>query len=229
MSSVAFYEASLRALRYVEARSPTGRRFGVDADAMWRTFRGHLTASDRIDLLLRDADAEYSGSFGARVIFALRAVGEDDAFGPTWTRPEPTDADALWRKVVSEPPAADVPATLAACALAWGLTLQLVEVPRFTPNSRVLLAGPSAIASVAAAFASGRDLAWSDQVTCVASSPAHRQLAAVCAALLAGKPTRVVAASDGLPARCKLRSTSRLRRCRSCRSLPRRRADASLP
>jgi len=199
MSSVAFYEASLRALRYVEARSPTGRRFGTDADAMWRTFRGHLTASDRIDLLLRDADAEYPGSFGARVIFALRGVGEDDAFGPTWKQPAPTDADALWRKVASEPPATDVGAALSACLKALGLTLRPLDVPRLTPNSRLLVAGPSAIASVATAFARGQDLAWADQVTCVATPPPHRHVAAVCAALLAAKPTHIIGASELLP------------------------------
>jgi hypothetical protein len=166
---------------------------------MWRTFRGHLTASDRIDLVLRDADAEYPGSFGARVIFALRGVGEDDAFGPTWTHPDPTDADALWRKVVAEPPPADVPGALAACARAWGLTIRPLDVSGLTPNSRLLIAGPSAIASVAAAFARGRDLSWSDQVTCVASPPAHRLLAAVCAALLAAEPTHILGATEPLP------------------------------
>jgi hypothetical protein len=197
--SLAFYEASLRALRFIEARSPTGRRFGADPDAMWRTFRGHLTASDRIDLLLRDADAEYPGSFGARVIFALRGVGEDDAFGPVWKHPAPTDADTLWRKIVSEPPAHDVPAVLAACARAWGLTLRPLDVPGLTPSSRLLLAGPSAFASAAAAFARGRDLAWADQVVCVASPPEHRQLAAVSAALLGAKPTRILGATEPLP------------------------------
>jgi hypothetical protein len=198
MQPLPFYEASLRALRFVEARSPTGRRFGADPDAMWRTFRGHLTASDRIDLLLRDADAEYPGSFGARVIFGLRGVGDDDAFGSAWTHPDATDADALWRRVVADPPPADVAGALAACARAWALTVRPPDVPGFAPNARVLVAGPSAIAGVAAAFAQGRDLAWADQVTCVATPPAHRQLAAVAAALLAAKPTHIVAASEPL-------------------------------
>jgi hypothetical protein len=61
------------------------------------------------------------------------------------------------------------------------------------------LAGPSAIASAAAAFARGKDLAWSDQVTCVATPPAHRQLAAVCAALLVAKPTHILGATEHLP------------------------------
>src|SRR5688572_4289801 len=98
----AFYEASLRALRYVEARSPSKRRFGADADAMWKSFRGHLSAADRIDILLRDADIEYGGAFGARVAFGLRGVAEDDAFGAEWVSLERADADALFRSVCGD-------------------------------------------------------------------------------------------------------------------------------
>jgi len=198
-ASVPFYEASLRALRFVEARSPTRRRFGADADALWRNFQGHLTTADRIDLLLRDADAEYPGAFGARVTFALRGLSEDDAFGPRWERLAASDAEALWRKVTTEPPPADVPSTLTACAAAWGLSLRPMDVPGITPTARLLVAGPSAIVSVAAAFSLGRDLAWSDQVTVVATPTAHRHLAALAAALLkATKPWRLLL-PDALP------------------------------
>ena len=200
MSSLPFYEASLRALRYVEARSPTGRRFGSDSDAIWRTFRGHLTAADRIDILLRDADVEYPGAFGARVTFGLRGVGEDDAFGSSWQRLAPTDADALWRRILGEPPATDAPSAISACATALGIPIRVVDVPKLTANTRLLLAGPSAIASVAAAFAKERDLAWADQVTCIATPPAHRQLAVLAAALLGAKPTVLFAAAESLPA-----------------------------
>jgi hypothetical protein len=200
MPQLAFYEASLRALRYVEARSPTGRRFGPDADAMWRSFRGHLTAADRIDLLLRDADVEYPGAFGARVAFGLRGVGDDDAFGSAWESLAPTDADALWRRTVAEPTPTDVSSGIGACALALGIVLRPCDVPKLTANTRLLLAGPSVIVSVAAAFAKEGDLAWSDQVMCVATPPAHRQLAVLCAALLGAKPTVLVAAGANLPA-----------------------------
>jgi hypothetical protein len=200
MPQLAFYEASLRALRYVEARSSTGRRFGPDADAMWRTFRGHLTAADRIDLLLRDADVEYPGAFGARVAFSLRGVGEDDAFGSSWQRLPPTDADTLWRRFLAEPVAADPSAAISACASALGISIRPRELPKLTANTRLLLAGPGAIASVAAAFANERDLAWADQVTCVATPPAHRQLAVLSAALLGAKPTVLFAAAESLPA-----------------------------
>jgi hypothetical protein len=200
MPQPAFYEASLRALRYVDARSPTGRRFGPDADAMWRTFRGHLTAADRIDLLLRDADAEYPGAFGARVAFGLRGVGEDDAFGSTWHRLPPADADALWRRLLIEPAPTDATTAISGCAASLGLVIRSTDVPKLTANARFLLAGPSAVASLAAAFAAERDLAWADQVTCVATPPAHRQLAVLCAALLGAKPTALLAATEPLAA-----------------------------
>jgi hypothetical protein len=200
MTPVPFYEASLRALRFVEGRAPTGRRFGPDADARWRNFQGHLTAADRIDLLLRDADTEYPGAFGARAPFALRGISEDDAFGPRWERLPATDADALWRRVVAEPPPADVASAITACATAWGLSLRPLDVPPISATTKLLVAGPSAIASVASAFANGRDLAWPDQVTCVASPPAHRHLAALAAALLkSAKPTRLLLPEE-LPA-----------------------------
>lgn len=201
MPQLDFYEASLRALRYVEARSPTGRRFGPDSDAMWRTFRGHLTAADRIDLLLRDADVEFPGAFGARVTFSLRGVGEDDAFGSSWQRLAPTEADALWRRLLAEPAPTDAPSAISACATALGIPIRFRDVPKLTANTRILLAGPSSIASAAAAFAKERDLAWADQVTCVATPPAHRQLAVLSAALLGAKPTALFAAAESLLAR----------------------------
>ncbi|MGD0678996.1 MAG: hypothetical protein ABSC94_26625 [Polyangiaceae bacterium] len=200
MSALAFYEASLRALRFVEARSPTLRRFGPDADARWRNFQGHLSAMDRLELLLRDADTEYPGAFGARVAFALRGLSEDDAFGPHWERLQPPEADALWRKVTAEPAPPDIPSALTSCAAAWGLSIRPQDIAPITPISQLVVAGPSAIVSVAAAFVQGSDLAWSDQVICIASPPSHRHLAALVAPLLKSpKPTRIVL-PDGVPA-----------------------------
>lgn len=39
-----YYRAALTALRFVEARRPTGRRFGAEADALWASFAGGLLA-----------------------------------------------------------------------------------------------------------------------------------------------------------------------------------------
>ena len=69
-----YYEGALWALRFIEARRPTRRRFGAEADATWAAFRGDLGASARIDLLLRDADTQWPGAFGARSVYDLAAV-----------------------------------------------------------------------------------------------------------------------------------------------------------
>lgn len=87
-----YYAAALRALRFVERRAPTTRRFGANADALWGAFHGRLETADRIDLLIRDADAQWPSAFGARGVFALATSAEEDAFGPEWSpmkRPRP--------------------------------------------------------------------------------------------------------------------------------------------
>lgn len=190
MNTRAYYQAALMGLRFVEARQTTGRRFGPDADARWSSFAGDLTASDRLDLLLRDADAQWPSSFGARSVFDLRAVADDEAFGADWESLDAVDANELWRSPEDASVAADATATLEAAASAWGLTLSSMGVGDIQPADRLVVVGPAAIAATASAFAAGTDLDWSDQVVCVATPPAHRQLASLSAALLnSGKPT----------------------------------------
>lgn len=191
----AYYEAALRALRFIEQRAPTTRRFGADADARWAALRGHLETADRIDLLLRDADAQWPSAFGARTVFALRAVAEDDPFGSTWLPLEPEAAAELWRKVLAEAAPASVHDALTACAAAWGLGLRRLDVGSIRPEDKLLVAGPSAIAALATAFVADKDLSFADQVAVVATPHAHRQLAALTGALLNTKsPTRILAA-----------------------------------
>jgi hypothetical protein len=210
----AFYVAAFAGLRFVEVRRPTGRRFGAEADARWAGFRGDLTTADRLDLLLRDADAEWPGAFGARSVFAERAVAEDDAFGPAWVSLEPVDAEEIWRSTLAtrEPPR-DLEGLLSAWTAAWDAALAPFAVGEITTVERLVVAGPSAIAATLRAFAGRTDLAWSEQVTVVATPPAHRQLAALgTAALNTTKPTnlfthgqahglagRVLASEDALP------------------------------
>lgn len=204
MSSRAFYTAALTSLRFVEQRNPTGRRFGEDADARWKAFRGHLGMADRIDLLLRDADNEFPGAFGARTAFALRGVSEDEPLGVDWTSLEPQVAEAMWRKLVREQqPPNDVHGVLGAIAAAWELTLQPVTLPSITPTTKLLLVGPSAIAQGIKAFAGNPGvLRWSDQVVCIATPPAHRQLAASAAAILrSNRATALYAAGDKVSVR----------------------------
>jgi hypothetical protein len=188
-----YVEGALRLLRFVEARRPTGRRFGADADARWGDFKGDLDTVDRIELLLRDADAEWPGAFGARTVYALRAISEDEPFGATWRGVDPIGAEDLWRRIRSETSPASLTEALRAIAAAWGLRLESFDPGAIAPTDRVVLAGPSAIAAAIEVFSRGADLDWAEQVTVVATPPAHRQLAAAAGALLnLNRPTRLL-------------------------------------
>ncbi|MCA9535362.1 MAG: hypothetical protein KC593_16830 [Myxococcales bacterium] len=203
MNTQAYYQAALSGLRFVEARQPSGRRFGAEADARWAQFAGELTTADRVDLLLRDADAQWPNAFGARAVFDLRSVAEDEAFGAEWEPLDPVQANELWRAPVPPGAATDIALTLAHVAQAWGLSLAPFDTGPVQPADRLVLTGPSAIAAAIHAFAAGRDLDWADQVVCVATPPAHRQLAALAGALLnSGKGTRLRASTTppGKPA-----------------------------
>jgi hypothetical protein len=193
MNVVRFYEAALTALRYVERRTPTGRRFGPDADARWSTLRGLLSVSHRIDLLLRDADTQFPGAFGARVPFQfegtlMRGASVDDAFGAAWTSLTPAAADFLWMRVLSLPAPVSPVEALRRCAALLGLESEPELTPTLRPAMQLVVSGPSAIVAVAERFAEdaagGGALAWDEQVTCVATPPAHRQLAGLVAPLL---------------------------------------------
>lgn len=177
----AYYRAALAGLYAVESRRATGRRFGPDADARWKSFRGDLTASDRMNLLIRDADTEWPGAFGARAVFSLEGVAEDDAFGGAWPGIEPRIAEELWRESV---PTGGIRTTLERISQAWGLQLKAVSVGPVAPADKLLVAGPSAVAALIEAFATGGGLDWSDQVVVIATPPGHRQLGAIATALL---------------------------------------------
>jgi hypothetical protein len=156
----------------MEDRTPTKRRFGSEAHALWTEFRGDLTDADRIELMLRDADAQWPGAFGARTVFGLAGVAEDEPFGPDWESLDAVDA---------------------------AVQLAPFDVPPIGAAARFVVAGPSAIAALARGFAEGRDLDWADQVVSIATPPAHRQIAAVAGGLLnVSKRARVVFASEPL-------------------------------
>jgi hypothetical protein len=186
-----YYEAALVALRFAEVRRPTRRRFGPEADATWATFRGDLGTSARIDLLLRDADAEWQGAFGVRVTYALTALASDEAFGATWTPLDNVDAEELWRRIVVSTPPATVAETLAQVARAWKLDLMPVAFGAVSDSEKLVVAGPSAIATTITRFSDNKGLDWGT-VSIIASPPAHRQLAMLGAVLLnANKPTHL--------------------------------------
>ena len=182
--TLAFYRGALWGLKFVEARRPTDRRFGADADALWKGFAGDLSPADRLDLLIRDANAEWPGAFGARTVFDRQAVAEDDAFGVGWEGLDGARAGDLWRELTLQPTPDDARALLEAVAAGWHLKLRPFDVGTIAPADRLVVVGPSAIAATAAQFAGGRDLDWADQVICVATPPEHRQLASLAAAVV---------------------------------------------
>jgi len=181
-----YVEGALRLLQFVEQRRPTGRRFGADADARWSDFKGDLRTVDRIELMIRDADAEWPGAFGARTVYALRGVPEDEPFGSSWPEVDPVTAEELWRRLRDAPAPTTTAASLAAIAAVWGLALRPHAVGEVSPTDRLLVAGPSAIAALIETFAAGAALDWADQVTVVATPAAHRQLASSATAILNG-------------------------------------------
>jgi hypothetical protein len=177
----AYYQAALGLLRFVEQRSPTARRFGAEADALWRSFAGDLDTGDRIDLLLRDADRQWSGAFAARAVFALRSAHEQDAFGSRWSRLSRGEAEALWTTTLAGSPDRDPVDTLLRC---WELQPPTYQAAKLGPSARVVLAGLAAITACLRQFLANPDLSWPNQVVAVAADPGPRQLAAAAAAIL---------------------------------------------
>jgi hypothetical protein len=200
-----YMEGALRLLQFVESRRSTGRRFGPDADARWSGFRGDLETVDRIELMIRDADAEWPAGFGARVVYALPGVPEDEPFGSQWEGMDPVAAEELWRKVKTEPSPQTPRAALNAIAAAWGIKLAKVDLGKVGATDQFVIVGASAIASAIDAFASGSALDWADQVLVLATEPSSRQLAASATALLnsqrAGRILSATEAANAKPVR----------------------------
>ncbi len=214
-----YYRAALAALRHLDER--TGRRrFGLDADARWSSFAGDDPADvhgdaarirvlgdlDRIDLLLRDADAQWPRAFGARTVFDLTAVAEDDAFGAQWS--PGVDGHALWQEAARAPLHSNLADLLRGLAALWDVPLTITRIPPPRPTDRWLLHGASATAGAIVAFTGTPDATWHTQVLVVAEPPLApdappqrqrhrafaRQLAALAAALLGqNQPTRLLA------------------------------------
>lgn len=174
-----FYRASLLALRALDARDSSARRFGADAEATWNDFRGHLSPSDRLDLLVRDGAVKWGAAFSPAQVFSLFGLAADDPFGPDWRSLGADAAKKLW----SNPQVGD----LASCAAALGISASNVPLPVVTPSTRLVVAGGAAILAVAQHFATDRGLRWSSQVLVASGRPAHRHLAGLVAPLLAAE------------------------------------------
>lgn len=185
-----FYAAAVAGLRALDARERSPRRFGVDADTRWASFKGNLTDSDRLDLLLRDATSSWGAAFSPAEVFDLFGLAPDEPFGPDW----PSLGNAAARRAFAQPPE---PASPAAIAALLGVTTSLPRVPSLTSSTRVIVAGGAAMVAVANAFAHTPGLSWSDQVLAVATTPAHRQLAGLLAISIgADARTRLIRPAD---------------------------------
>lgn len=191
----AFYRAGFEGLRFLEQREGRGRRFGEAAHAAWRSLGGELEAADRVELLLRDAAANYPLAFGARGVFEMTWLAEDEPFGGEWPPARAGLAETLLRESKSGGEA-DAMALLVATAQHWGVPNPAVtpaltdQVARITPASHLLIAGVSAMVAVIAATSARRDLDLAEQALVLANGPAERQLwgLALLAASTRGRP-----------------------------------------
>ena len=191
--TTAYYQAAVLGLRALDAREGRGRRFGPEADARWGRFKGRLHDGDRLQVLLRDASAPWGIAFAASHIFQLDGVARDEPFGPGWVVPNGTQA----RRYLD----IDDAPTLDRCAALLGVTPAAVELPELRPTTHLLVAGGAAILAVARAFSGRDDLDWARQVTVVADTPAHRQLAGLASVFVgAVKPCAVATAATASPA-----------------------------
>jgi len=58
---------------------------------------------DRIELMIRDADAEWAGRFGARAVFAMQGVAETSRSARNGKAGSGRAHEELWRRVKAEP------------------------------------------------------------------------------------------------------------------------------
>lgn len=176
----AFYGAAVLGLRALDARESTPRRFGTDAEARWTQFAGSLGVGDRIDILLRDAAGTWGAAFSPSECFGFFGLADDEPFGPDWGGID----DPAAKRLLAEP---DTPVTLEHIARGLGVKAASVPVPPVTTSTTLVVAGGTAIVSVATVFAENRGLSWTDQVVVVASQAAWRQLAGLAAVLLGAR------------------------------------------
>jgi hypothetical protein len=193
-----FYRAAMVGLGALETRSGGGRRFGPDADARWKAFRGSLEAWDRIELLVRDAAVGQPEAFAPRVVFDLPALTDDEPFGADWPGPAPEHA-AGWLRTAAESSKRDLGATLREVATIWGLAPQPLPpdaLRDLAPATRLVVSGSGAVASVAAAFSGRPELDLADQVLLVADDPGTRQLFGLALVLLGSRTRARIVRSD---------------------------------
>lgn len=187
----AFYAAAVLGLRALDARETTPRRLGADAATRWTQFAGALGAGDRIDILLRDAAGTWGAAFSPSECFGFFGLADDEPFGPDWGGID----DHAAKRLLAEH---DAPSTLEHVASGLGVKAAHVPVPAISPSTKLVVAGGTAIVSVAKVFAENKGLSWTDQVVVVANRGASRQLAGLAAVLLGARGrTALVRPTEG--------------------------------
>lgn len=192
-----FYRAALVGLGWLDAVEAKQRRFGPEADARWKGFAGHLTPTDRIDILLRDAAVVWGTAFAPASAFRLPGLATDESFGPDWSGVHVDVARKLWKEAEG--------AELSSWESAWSRALEAwgtsvgreqVDLGELTPATRLLVAGPSALDACVREFARREELSWNDQVVVVADAPGQRHLAGIAGLVVRKRAvTRLVAPS----------------------------------
>ncbi|MDO9020760.1 MAG: hypothetical protein Q7V43_27800 [Myxococcales bacterium] len=190
-----FHVAAHLGLRVLDARGGR-RRFGDDADARWKQFRGQLTEADRFDLLLRDAATVAPLAFAPRDVFGFTGLSTEDPFGPDWAGPPRGLSGEFLRSREDAP--IDPVAAFDRCLAAWERPVRALDpgtAPRVVPATRLLVGGTSALRHLVAVFAAARDtLDLADQVILVADQACDRQLFGLAAVFLGTtNPPRCVA------------------------------------
>jgi hypothetical protein len=184
-----YYRVGALGLRALQDRGLGAKRFSADAIARWRAFKGELTDSQRLDLLLRDGAATYPLAFAAREVFRLEGLADDEPFGPAWASLAPSKAGPILRDAESSSALrADAPVqdVLSALADIWGLRVGLPDsaaLEKVGAASRLVVAGAGALVALGAIMAGRTDTDFGDQILLVTSQPGLRQLAGLAAAL----------------------------------------------
>lgn len=194
-----FYRAALLVLRFLEQRSGQRRTFGADANARWRSFAGHLTLGDRIDLAILDASrrqgtATAGAAFSAARVFQLKTLADDEPFGPDWPGLGDDESRRLWAEAEGAEAATWQPVLEQAWS-AWGLAPAgaAPDTAGISPATRVLTSGPTALQALAVRYAASETLRWSERVAVLAERPGERHVAGLIAALVGSPgPTRVI-------------------------------------
>jgi hypothetical protein len=189
-----FYRSAHLGLRVLDGRG-VRRRFGADADARWKQFRGDLNDADRLNLLLRDASTVAPLAFAPREVFSLPGLSVEDPFGPTWPGPRVGLAGELLRADVNGP--LDARDTFETATSRWEVSLPALDpsaLPKILPSTRVVFTGLGALRALVTHFAAQRgSLDLADQLLLVSDRPVERQLFGLAAVFLGTpNPPRVV-------------------------------------